>query len=54
MAELSPGKRIFLPRRIAVPTENLPTAHVVMAIATTVRILLEGGVTLLVHRSPPR
>jgi hypothetical protein len=51
--ELSAGKRILLARRIAVPSENLPAAHVVVAVTATMGILLQGGVMLLVHRTPP-
>ena len=51
--ELSSWKRVLVAVRVAVAAENLPAAHVIVTVATSMRVLPQGGVMLLVHRTPP-
>ena len=53
LSELSAGKRIFLARRVAVPTENLPATHVVVAVSAPVGIARLCGLLRLLHLRPP-
>src|SRR6187402_2922665 len=51
--QLAPRARILLALSIPIAAEYLPAAHVVVAVAASMRVLHEGGVVLLVHRTPP-
>ena len=53
LRDLSTRKCVLVAVRVTITAVNLPAAHVVVTVASAMRVLLQGGVLLLVHRTPP-